>query len=70
MFTKSVVAEVDIPAGVPLTQSMLGFRKPGTAIPAERLPQLLGLSLKRAVRRGEFLNERDFAEMPAAIAVG
>jgi N-acetylneuraminate synthase len=70
MFTKSVVAEVDIPAGVPLTQSMLGFRKPGTAIPAERLPQLLGLSLKRAVRRGEFLNERDFAEMPATIAVG
>jgi N,N'-diacetyllegionaminate synthase len=42
VFEKSVVALTDIPAGALLEETMLGAKKPGTGIPARRLPELVG----------------------------
>ena len=42
IFEKSVVAVTDIPAGATLEREMLGAKKPGTGIPARRLPELVG----------------------------
>ena len=42
MFTKSVAVLCDLPAGTVLAATHLGPRKPGTGIPASRLPELVG----------------------------
>jgi N,N'-diacetyllegionaminate synthase len=59
MFTKSVVARADLPAGTVLTKDHLAVKKPGGGIPAARLPELLGCRLRRAVRADEALREED-----------
>ena len=61
MFTKSVVARVDLPAGTVLREEHLTVKKPGTGIPAPRLPELLGARLRRALRADELLAESDLA---------
>lgn len=50
-FMKSVVARVDLPAGVVLSAENLTVKKPGTGIPAARFPSLMGRRLRRAVQR-------------------
>jgi len=42
VFQKSVVAVADIPAGATLERAMLAAKKPGSGIPASRLPDLVG----------------------------
>ena len=59
MFTKSVAVLCDLPAGTVLASAHLGPRKPGTGIPASRLPDLVGRSLSRSVSAGELLKEND-----------
>lgn len=61
LFTKSIVAEADLPAGTVLNEWHLGLRKPGTGLPAELMDRLIGRRLVRAVVRGQFLAEEDFA---------
>lgn len=61
LFTKSIVAEADLPAGTVLNDWHLGLRKPGTGLPAELLGRVVGQRLARAVSRGQFLVEEDFA---------
>lgn len=61
LFTKSIVAEADLPAGTVLNDWHLGLRKPGTGLPAELMDRLIGRRLVRAVVRGQFLAEEDFA---------
>ena len=63
MFTKSVFARVELPAGTILREEHLTAKKPGTGIPAARLPQLIGASLKRSVKGGEMLLEKDVEYM-------
>lgn len=63
-FTKSVVARVDLPAGVVLAEEHLAIKKPGKGIPPSRIPDLLGRRLTRAVKaddvfREEFLEAKD-----------
>jgi len=60
LFTKSVVARADLPAGTVLTETMLSVKKPGTGIPAARFSKLMGLSLRRPVRANEVLTLDDF----------
>jgi N-acetylneuraminate synthase len=60
-FTKSVVARRDLPAGTRLAEEDLTLKKPGTGIPAERLPELLGRRLRRAVAADALLAEEDLA---------
>jgi N-acetylneuraminate synthase len=69
IFTKSVVARTDLPAGTCLAMSHLGLKKPGTGISADRLPELIGRELRRPVRAGEFLAESDFSEDAVSPAV-
>ena len=50
MFTKSVVARKDLPAGTVLQLEHLTLKKPGTGIPAARLPEVIGRRLKEPVK--------------------
>lgn len=49
IFTKSVVARVALDAGTVLTEQHLAAKKPGTGIPAARLPELIGQRLRRRI---------------------
>lgn len=62
LFTKSVVARVAIPAGTVLTADHLAAKKPGTGIPATRLPELVGARVVRAIEPDELLSDADLAE--------
>jgi N-acetylneuraminate synthase len=59
LFTKSLVARVDLEAGTVLQASHLSAKKPGTGIPASRMGQLLGRRLKTRLRADELLREED-----------
>jgi N,N'-diacetyllegionaminate synthase len=59
MFTRSVFARMELPAGTILREEHLTSKKPGTGIPAARLPQLIGASLKRSVTSNQMLLEED-----------
>jgi N,N'-diacetyllegionaminate synthase len=58
-FTKSIVARADLPCGTVLGPEHLALKKPGTGLPAARLPELLGARLLRDVKRDELLGEDD-----------
>lgn len=59
LFNKSIVARMDLEAGILLQPEHLAAKKPGTGIPAARLHELYGRRLKRSLQRDEFLNEQD-----------
>ena len=60
-FMKSVAAAVDLPAGAFLAPQHLTVRKPGSGIPAERIPELVGRRIRHAVTVGSLLLESDLA---------
>lgn len=60
LFTKSVVAKMDLEAGTVLEAGHLITKKPGSGIPAENLSKLIGKRLKRPVDKDELLKEGDF----------
>jgi N-acetylneuraminate synthase len=62
IFMKSVVAVRDLPAGHVLREGDLAAKKPGTGIPANELPQLLGRCLRRALERDALLAREDLEE--------
>ena len=62
LFTKSIVAEVDLPSGAVLTPESLAVKKPGTGIPAERLRSMIGRRLRRPLAAGEMLSESHLVE--------
>lgn len=59
IFFKSVVALADLAKGTVLQEAQLGLKKPGTGIPAARLPEVIGRTLKRPVARDEPLQWDD-----------
>ncbi len=59
MFTKSVVARDDLPAGTVLTAEHLTAKKPGGGIPAARMAEVVGRRLTRAVLADEPLRVED-----------
>jgi N,N'-diacetyllegionaminate synthase len=59
LFTKSVVPRRDLPAGTRLAESDLALKKPGTGIPAARLSELVGRTLRRDVAADELLRPED-----------
>jgi N-acetylneuraminate synthase len=59
VFTRSVVPRVDLPAGVVLRPEHLALKKPGTGIPAGRLPELVGLRTRRDLRMDELMRDED-----------
>ena len=60
LFTKSIVPRLDLPAGTTLERKHLTFKKPGTGIPVDRLDEIVGRRLKRAVHADELLHFEDF----------
>jgi N,N'-diacetyllegionaminate synthase len=62
LFTKSVVVRTELPAGAVLLADHLTTKKPGTGIPAARLPELVGRRLRRAVDADTLLSEADLEE--------
>jgi N,N'-diacetyllegionaminate synthase len=62
LFTKSVVARVRIPAGTVLRPEHLAVKKPGTGIPAARMPELVGARVVRALEPDEMLADADLVE--------
>lgn len=59
LFFHSVVAKQDLAAGTVLQPEHLAAKKPGTGIPAERLPELVGRKLARALKRDQLLADED-----------
>jgi N-acetylneuraminate synthase len=59
LFTKSVVAGVDLPAGAVLRESDLATKKPGTGIPATRMGELVGRCLRRPLAADALISEDD-----------
>jgi len=60
LFTKSVVARFDLPAGTILQESHLTVKKPGTGIPSSQLSALIGRTLGRQVIADQILQFSDF----------
>jgi N-acetylneuraminate synthase len=59
LFTKSVVAAADLPAGTVLREEDLAVKKPGTGIPAARLSEFIGMRVNRNLKADEQLSETD-----------
>lgn len=59
IFTKSLVAKEPLAAGTVLTEAHLAMKKPGTGIPADRLPELIGRVLRRNLAADEQLRIED-----------
>ena len=58
-FTKSVVARTDLGAGVILREEDLALKKPGTGIPAARLPNVIGRQLRVGIKADQMIRESD-----------
>ena len=62
LFTKSVVARIDLKSGTVLQEEHLTLKKPAKGLPAGRMHELIGRRLKRDVRIDDFLTEDDVEE--------
>lgn len=59
IFTKSLFAAEELPAGTYLKRSHLSAKKPGTGIPVDQIDQVVGRRLVVDVKRGRMLNLND-----------
>jgi N-acetylneuraminate synthase len=59
IFTKSLVASGALAAGTVLAAAHLAMKKPGTGIPGERLPEILGRVLRRSLEPDEQIRVDD-----------
>jgi N-acetylneuraminate synthase len=59
LFTKSIVARIDLSAGSVLRVQDLTVKKPGTGIPAGQLQAIIGRVLRHSVRADQILHESD-----------
>jgi sialic acid synthase SpsE len=59
LFTKSVVAQFELPAGTVLQKEHLSVKKPGTGIPARELSELIGRTLRVSVKANQVLQQSD-----------
>ena len=59
LFTKSVVARRALARGTVLSPDDLAIKKPGTGLPPDRLPELVGKRLARAVEEDQLLAADD-----------
>jgi N-acetylneuraminate synthase len=59
IFEKSVVSTVDIPDGATITAEMISVKKPGTGIPARKLPEVIGRRAAHDIARDTLLREED-----------
>jgi N-acetylneuraminate synthase len=60
LFTKSIVASHDLEAGQLLEAADLALKKPGNGLPADRLDDVVGKTLRHGVAADTLLREEDF----------
>jgi N,N'-diacetyllegionaminate synthase len=60
LFTKSLVARSDLPAGTIISAQHLALKKPGTGLSEASQEKILGKCLRRSVRADELFSEADF----------
>jgi N,N'-diacetyllegionaminate synthase len=60
LFTKSIVAGMDMEAGTVIEKKHLAYKKPGTGLPASGYKNLIGKKLNRSVLYNHFFTEGDF----------
>jgi N,N'-diacetyllegionaminate synthase len=58
-FEKSVVSVVSIPAGTVITREMIGFKKPGTGIPAREYAEVIGRKAARDIAQDRLIRRDD-----------
>lgn len=61
MFSQSLVAAKDLPAGVVLAREDLSCRKPGQGIPTSEWFSVVGKTLRRSLQAAEFIKPEDLA---------
>lgn len=61
---QSLCATRDLPAGQVIGRADLTVKRPGTGIPAARLQELIGRSLRRAVKRNHLIHDQDLMATP------
>ncbi len=61
LFTKSIVAGMDLPKGTLLEEKHLRIKKPGNGLPGERMKDLIGKRLLRNIKTDEQILEGDFS---------
>jgi N-acetylneuraminate synthase len=59
IFSKSLVARIDLEGGTILREEHLVAKKPGSGIPIARLPEVLGTRLRRSLKADELLLNED-----------
>jgi N,N'-diacetyllegionaminate synthase len=59
VFQKSIVSIVEIPMGTVISKEMIGFKKPGTGIPAKDAEQIIGKCTKKVIRKDRLISEED-----------
>lgn len=60
LFTKSIVARVDLDEGMMIRPEHLAVKKPGMGLSAERIPELLNKRVRRKITSDSIINEDDF----------
>jgi N-acetylneuraminate synthase len=59
LFTRSLVANADLPAGTVITREHVAIKKPGTGLPPDRLEDIIGRRLARPVTVDQLLAVED-----------
>jgi N-acetylneuraminate synthase len=59
LFTRSIVANANLPAGTVITRDHLAIKKPGTGLPPDRLEDIIGRRLARPVTIDQLLAVED-----------
>jgi sialic acid synthase SpsE len=63
LFTRSLVASADLPAGTVITREHVAIKKPGTGLPPERLEDIIGRRLARPVTVDQLLAVDDIERL-------
>jgi N-acetylneuraminate synthase len=59
LFTRSLVASTDLPAGTVISREHVAIKKPGTGLPPDRLEEIIGRRLARPVTADQVLAAED-----------
>ena len=62
VFQKSIVSVVDISQGTIITGEMIGFKKPGTGIPANQIKRVLGKMSNKKIQKNTLIKLKDITD--------
>ena len=59
VFQKSIVTTIDIPEGTIITAEMIGFKKPGSGIPASQIDKVIGKQSVKSMAQNSLIKFED-----------